>query len=155
VVATDMSGFTKTDAGHDLTVGMQALKRLAQPDDISGAIAFLASPAAWWISGDTLRGDSGSKLQNRKEGTTTRYPLSCPHGDRYDRTDALTHRVVHLNVAVDLGQHGVIVCLSTGCSMSHALVVRIGTCMSAIAPSMSGSGGGLNRVSGMLCSKPR
>lgn len=62
VVETDMSNFTKTDAGRDLTLGMQALKRLAQPDDIGGAIAFLASDAARWITGDTLRVDGGSKL---------------------------------------------------------------------------------------------
>src|SRR5580692_5446791 len=37
VVATDMSNFTKTDAGRDITLGMQALKRIAQPDDIAGA----------------------------------------------------------------------------------------------------------------------
>src|SRR5258707_8579101 len=36
VVATDMSSFTKTDAGRDAALGMQALKRLAQPDDIGG-----------------------------------------------------------------------------------------------------------------------
>ena len=41
---------------------MQALKRLTQPDDIAGAIAFLASDAARWVSGDTLRVDGGSKL---------------------------------------------------------------------------------------------
>ena len=62
VVATDMSSFAKTDAGREFTLGMQALKRVAQPDDIAGAIAFLASDAARWISGDTLRVDGGSKL---------------------------------------------------------------------------------------------
>ena len=62
VVETDMSNFTKTDAGRDFTLGMQSLKRLAQPDDIGGAIAFLASDAARWITGDTLRVDGGSKL---------------------------------------------------------------------------------------------
>src|ERR1700761_7412876 len=62
VVETDMSNFTKTDAGRDFTLGMQAMKRLAQPDDIAGAIAFLASDAARWVSGDTLRVDGGSKL---------------------------------------------------------------------------------------------
>src|ERR1700692_1254928 len=45
-VATDMSSFTKTDAGRDFTLGIQALKRLAQPDDIGGVIAFLASDDA-------------------------------------------------------------------------------------------------------------
>jgi NAD(P)-dependent dehydrogenase (short-subunit alcohol dehydrogenase family) len=62
VVQTDMSSFTKTGAGRDFTLGMQALQRLAQPDDIGGAIAFLASDAARWITGDTLRVDGGSKL---------------------------------------------------------------------------------------------
>src|ERR1700690_3420074 len=38
VVETDMSNFTKTDAGRDAALGMQALKRLAQPDDIGGVV---------------------------------------------------------------------------------------------------------------------
>jgi NAD(P)-dependent dehydrogenase (short-subunit alcohol dehydrogenase family) len=62
VVATDMSNFTKTDAGRAVTLGMQALKRIAQPDDIGGVIAFLASDDARWITGDTIRVDGGSKL---------------------------------------------------------------------------------------------
>ena len=62
VVETDMSNFTKTDVGRDFTLGMQALKRVAQPDDIAGAVAFLASDDARWISGDTIRVDGGSKL---------------------------------------------------------------------------------------------
>ena len=53
VVETDMSNFTKTEAGRDFTLGMQALKRLAQPDDIGGVVAFLASDDARWITGDT------------------------------------------------------------------------------------------------------
>jgi 3-oxoacyl-[acyl-carrier protein] reductase len=62
VVATDMSSFAKTDEGRDATVSMQALKRVAQPENIAGAVAFLASDAARWVSGDTLRVDGGSKL---------------------------------------------------------------------------------------------
>jgi 3-oxoacyl-[acyl-carrier protein] reductase len=62
VVETDMSNFTRTEAGRDITLGMQALKRLAQPDDIGAVVAFLASNAARWITGDTLRADGGSKL---------------------------------------------------------------------------------------------
>ncbi|WP_027796653.1 SDR family NAD(P)-dependent oxidoreductase [Paraburkholderia acidipaludis] len=62
VVETDMSNFAKTDAGRDFTLGMQALKRVAQPDDIAGAALFLASDAARWVTGDTLRVDGGSKL---------------------------------------------------------------------------------------------
>jgi 3-oxoacyl-[acyl-carrier protein] reductase len=62
VVETDMSNFTKTEAGRAVTLGMQALKRIAQPEDIGAAVAFLASDAARWITGDTLRVDGGSKL---------------------------------------------------------------------------------------------
>ena len=62
VVETDMLNFTKTDAGRDLALGMQALKRLAQPDDIGGVIAFLASDNARWITGETIHVDGGSKL---------------------------------------------------------------------------------------------
>ena len=62
VVATDMSSFTKTDAGRSSALGMQALKRIAQPDDIGGVVAFLASDDARWITGDTVRVDGGSKL---------------------------------------------------------------------------------------------
>lgn len=62
VVETDMSNFARTDAGREFTLGMQALKRVAQPDDIAGAAVFLASDAARWVTGDTLRVDGGSKL---------------------------------------------------------------------------------------------
>jgi len=62
VVETDMSNFTKTDAGRELTLGMQALKRLAQPDGIAPAVVFLASDDARWITGDTVHVDGGSKL---------------------------------------------------------------------------------------------
>jgi 3-oxoacyl-[acyl-carrier protein] reductase len=51
-----------TDAGRDYTFGVQALKRLAEPKDIGGVVAFLASDDARWISGDTVHVDGGSKL---------------------------------------------------------------------------------------------
>ncbi len=62
VVPTDMSNFTKTESGREFTLSVQALKRLAAPDDIAAAITFLASDDARWITGDTLRVDGGSKL---------------------------------------------------------------------------------------------
>ena len=62
VVETDMSNFTKTEAGRDVALGMQALKRLAQPDDIGAVVAFLASDEARWITGDIVNVDGGSKL---------------------------------------------------------------------------------------------
>jgi 3-oxoacyl-[acyl-carrier protein] reductase len=62
VVDTDMSTFARSDAGRKSTLEMQALKRIAQPDDIAAAIVFLASDEARWITGDTVRVDGGSKL---------------------------------------------------------------------------------------------
>lgn len=62
IVATDMSNFAKTAEGREYAMGIQALKRVAQPDDIAGVIAFLASEDARWITGDSIRVDGGSKL---------------------------------------------------------------------------------------------
>jgi 3-oxoacyl-[acyl-carrier protein] reductase len=62
VVPTEMSSFARTDAGRDFTLSIQALKRMAKPDDIGAAVAFLASDDARWITGDTLHVDGGSKL---------------------------------------------------------------------------------------------
>ena len=62
VVETEMSNFTKTENGRNYALGMQTLKRLAQPDDIGGVVAFLASEEARWITGDIIHVDGGSKL---------------------------------------------------------------------------------------------
>ena len=62
IVETDMSSFANTEVGRNITLGIQALKRVAQPDDIGGVVAFLASDEARWITGDTVRVDGGSKL---------------------------------------------------------------------------------------------
>ena len=56
-----MSSFTKTETGRDTVLGMQPLKRPATRGH-AGAVAFLASDAARFITGDTLRFDGGSKL---------------------------------------------------------------------------------------------
>jgi NAD(P)-dependent dehydrogenase (short-subunit alcohol dehydrogenase family) len=62
VVDTEMSNFTKTGAGQKYALNMQALQRLAGPEDIAPVVAFLASDEARWITGDTVRVDGGSKL---------------------------------------------------------------------------------------------
>jgi 3-oxoacyl-[acyl-carrier protein] reductase len=62
VVATEMSSFAKTEEGRAYTLGLQTLKRIAEPGDIGDAVAFLASNDARWITGDTLHVDGGSKL---------------------------------------------------------------------------------------------
>src|SRR5260370_12031982 len=43
IVDTEMSNFTKTDVGRKYALNMQAIQRLARPQDISPIVAFLAS----------------------------------------------------------------------------------------------------------------
>src|SRR5258707_5022801 len=62
VVDTEMSSFAHTESGRQLTMSMQALKRIATPDDIGGVFAFLASDAARWMPGHPIAADGGSKL---------------------------------------------------------------------------------------------
>jgi NAD(P)-dependent dehydrogenase (short-subunit alcohol dehydrogenase family) len=62
VIDTDMSNFTKTEAGREVTLAMQALKRIGKPEDVADVVAFLASDAARWITGASIPVDGGSKL---------------------------------------------------------------------------------------------
>jgi 3-oxoacyl-[acyl-carrier protein] reductase len=62
VIDTDLSNLVNTDKGKSFVLGMQALKRIGQPDDVGSVVAFLASQDARWITGDTIRADGGSKL---------------------------------------------------------------------------------------------
>jgi 3-oxoacyl-[acyl-carrier protein] reductase len=62
VIDTDISNFTKTEAGREITLGMQALKRIGKPEDIADVVTFVASDAARWITGASIPVDGGSKL---------------------------------------------------------------------------------------------
>ena len=62
VIETDTSNFTKTEAGREVTLAMQALKRIGQPEDVAEVVAFLASDAARWVTGASIPVDGGSKL---------------------------------------------------------------------------------------------
>jgi NAD(P)-dependent dehydrogenase (short-subunit alcohol dehydrogenase family) len=62
VIDTDMSNFTKTEAGRTTVMAMQSLKRIGQPDDVASVVEFLVSNAARWITGDVVAVDGGSKL---------------------------------------------------------------------------------------------
>jgi 3-oxoacyl-[acyl-carrier protein] reductase len=62
VIDTDMSSFTKTEAGREAALAMQALKRIGKPEDIADVVAFLASDGARWITGASIPVDGGSKL---------------------------------------------------------------------------------------------
>jgi len=62
VIDTDLSNFAKTEAGREVTLGMQALKRIGKPEDVADVVAFLASDKARWITGASIPVDGGSKL---------------------------------------------------------------------------------------------
>jgi NAD(P)-dependent dehydrogenase (short-subunit alcohol dehydrogenase family) len=62
VIDTDISNFTKTEAGREIALGMQALKRIGKPEDVADVVAFVASDAARWITGASIPVDGGSKL---------------------------------------------------------------------------------------------
>jgi 3-oxoacyl-[acyl-carrier protein] reductase len=62
VIETDMSNFTKTEAGRNFALSMQAIKRIGQPSDVADVVAFLVSDGARWITGASIPVDGGSKL---------------------------------------------------------------------------------------------
>jgi 3-oxoacyl-[acyl-carrier protein] reductase len=62
VIDTDMSNFTKTEAGREVALGIQALKRLGKPEDVADVVTFLASDGARWITGASIPVDGGSNL---------------------------------------------------------------------------------------------
>jgi 3-oxoacyl-[acyl-carrier protein] reductase len=62
VIDTDISNFTKTEAGRETALGMQALKRIGKPEDVADVVVFVASDAARWITGANIPVDGGSKL---------------------------------------------------------------------------------------------
>jgi 3-oxoacyl-[acyl-carrier protein] reductase len=61
--ATDTIGpWTRTDAGREATLAVQALKRIAEPEDIADVVAFLCSDKARWITGAVIPVDGGTLL---------------------------------------------------------------------------------------------
>jgi NAD(P)-dependent dehydrogenase (short-subunit alcohol dehydrogenase family) len=62
LIAKDSEDQIKTNQRRERASAMQAFKRLAQPEEIGGVVAFLASDDAHWITGDIVRVDGGSKL---------------------------------------------------------------------------------------------
>jgi NAD(P)-dependent dehydrogenase (short-subunit alcohol dehydrogenase family) len=62
VIETDMSSFVRSDEGRAYTLGMQALQRIGQADDVAGVVGFLASDASRWVTGEVIEAGGGSKL---------------------------------------------------------------------------------------------
>jgi len=62
MIETDMSSFTKTEAGRNLALSMRSLKRIGKPDDVADVIAFLASDGVQGITGASIPVNGGSKL---------------------------------------------------------------------------------------------
>jgi NAD(P)-dependent dehydrogenase (short-subunit alcohol dehydrogenase family) len=61
-IDTDMSAWLRSEEGSANAHAMQALKRIGQPEDIAGAIAFLAGPDSAWVTGTILDASGGTKL---------------------------------------------------------------------------------------------
>jgi 3-oxoacyl-[acyl-carrier protein] reductase len=57
--ATDLFLHGKSDELIDRTAKMNPLERLGTPQDIAGAVAFLAGPDGGWVNGQVLRANGG------------------------------------------------------------------------------------------------
>jgi 3-oxoacyl-[acyl-carrier protein] reductase len=62
MIGTGILSLGKSEVDYSATLARQALKRVAMPEDVGAAVVFLASDAARWITGDTLKVDGGSTL---------------------------------------------------------------------------------------------
>jgi NAD(P)-dependent dehydrogenase (short-subunit alcohol dehydrogenase family) len=54
--------WTKSEAGRETTLAMQALKRINQPEDVADVIAFLCSAKARIVTGAVIAADGGTLL---------------------------------------------------------------------------------------------
>jgi hypothetical protein len=96
VIDTDMSNFTKTEAGREIALGMQALKRIGKPEDVADVVAFLTSDKARWITGASIPVDGGSKLYSFNPTATALWRSYGRRNAQRSESHLLkTHRTVH------------------------------------------------------------
>lgn len=62
IIDTDMSAWARSPEGKAQTLGLQALKRIGQPNDIADVVAFIASDDSRWVTGQVIEVSGGSKL---------------------------------------------------------------------------------------------
>jgi NAD(P)-dependent dehydrogenase (short-subunit alcohol dehydrogenase family) len=51
----------------DLFLKQMPLKRTGEPEDIAAAVAYLASPAASWVTGQSFAVDGGQELRRNPD----------------------------------------------------------------------------------------
>ena len=61
-IDTDMSTWLRSEEGVQTAHSIQALKRVGQPDDIAGTVAFLAGSDSRWVTGQVIDTSGGTKL---------------------------------------------------------------------------------------------
>ncbi len=62
-IDTDMNAsWIRSDAGKEMLLSRQAIKRVGMPPDIADAIAFIAGPDSRWITAQRIEASGGSTL---------------------------------------------------------------------------------------------
>jgi 3-oxoacyl-[acyl-carrier protein] reductase len=62
-IDTDMNaGWIRSDAGREMLLSRQALKKIGSPPEIADAISFLAGPDSRWVTAQRIEASGGSSL---------------------------------------------------------------------------------------------
>lgn len=62
-IDTDMNAdWIRSDAGKEMLLSRQAIKKIGMPPEIADAVAFLASPDSRWITAQRIEASGGSSL---------------------------------------------------------------------------------------------